>query len=519
MMVWLRKLNSSAIGLEVDKDAIRVVQLTRRFNRIHVKKHGEEKIGKSKAAKDSPASACRRLFSLLGLRKREVILHLDGPRVRHQVLELPLFRPEEIHAAIRKTIGESALLAGPAMQAQFLFSYHLYDQKSDKYAALVSYAHENVIVDRLQQVESAGLQPVMFGAGKIDVALAYALHEDYFQKNLLFVAMGVSYAAFVITQSGAPAFYMEKALAPQRDLASHEGAENRDNHPTEEQNGAESGFAAEVMQTCREVMLYWQQNTSQTIDKILFCGNDKDTMSPDFDIPVVAAKPLESATGTKRPLPAKFSLAAGLAMKKLFPELNTIDLLPAPRKAILRQQCEKRRSLRFILANGLLILSILLALRLMHSHYAGEQEFAATQYLQFATAISDLELLQKKQQKLQRALAGMQRLVHERSNHARLLQEISLLLPRGVWLSGLEVGLARTNQTEQPTIEVKKIRLAGWALQEGAVAEFLGNVEESTLFASVHLKSTTRIPASEVWRRTKVRKVPLISFTFEGALK
>jgi type IV pilus assembly protein PilN len=122
----------------------------------------------------------------------------------------------------------------------------------------------------------------------------------------------------------------------------------------------------------------------------------------------------------------------------------------------------------------------------------------------------DVEQLQAQQAKLQNALADMQRLVTQRSNAAELLEEISRRMPEGVWLQEIvaaPLDTARMNETGN------RVQLRGWAFDEGKIAKLLEQLESSAHFSDVRLLITSRLPASEVWKRTKVKKVDLVQFT------
>jgi Tfp pilus assembly protein PilN len=214
-------------------------------------------------------------------------------------------------------------------------------------------------------------------------------------------------------------------------------------------------------------------------------------------------------------LTPEYTRAAGLALKKLYPLFNTIDLLPEDRKIIVRNQREKKRALSSMLGFGAFFLIILLVLTVIKLIQAGELEDVEAQMFALNEQIFAAEQIQKEQINLQQALLDMQNLVTRRSRVAEFLEALSSTLPRNVWLQEFSCELEGVSDGETG----KPVVIRGWAFDEAQMAAFLSRLESFDFLRDVQLQGTERIPADEVWNRSRLRKISLIEFTISASLK
>jgi Tfp pilus assembly protein PilN len=487
---------NTSVGLDLGAEGVKVVVLKKLRNRIRLAKFGEEKIAAGVPSRESVVPAIRKLFDRLQIRQKEVTIHFGGVGVRLMVVDAPLLAPAELLDWVRHHCSER--LPKTANVAQLIFSYHVLQQTDHGLKVMVAYCQPHVLQEKLEWVEAAGLQPVMVGAGELDLFLAFAFdREDLFNRTLLFLDLRATGAAFLITAAGNPGFYRENGFSADRQIV-----------------------VSHVQSEIQKVLASWQPENRAPIDKIILVGDEAEQQAIlPSGIPIEAGVPLQGLLKPEENLSPRFSLAAGLALKKYYPLLNTIDLLPDEKKTKIKQQNEKQRALRVTLAGGSLILLCWLALSLLKLIVTEKLEVSQEQLLALESQIAAYEQLQKEQTQLQQALFDVQRLVTQRSQYAQLLEEISRLMPEGVWLHEIAVTPRDTVGDGAEKTRRSKVQLRGWAFDEGKVAVLLGELEGSRYVSEVRLLATTRVAASEVWQRSKLRKIPLVEFRITSVTK
>ncbi|MCI0616379.1 PilN domain-containing protein [bacterium] len=481
-------------GLDLGNDAVKVVVLQKFFNRLRLVKFGEEKFVSPKPADEEIIAAIRRLFERLRIKNRNVVIHFGGVGVRYLVLEGPLLSASELLEWIRHYCAER--LPKTANVAQLIFSYHVLQQTENSQKLMVCYCQPHILQEKLQWVEAAGLQPVMVGAGELDLFHAFAFGaEDVFSKNLLFIDQRIHTTALLVTANGNPVLYREFAT---------------------------STFAM-LKSEIQKVLSSWQADDQKPIDKIILVG---DSAAPETvqamlpaEITVTVGQPLLGLLRDGQILAPKYSLAAGLALKPYFPALNAIDLLLAEKRSRLKQQQEKRRALRLILAGGVLTLLCLVGLNVLKLILTNKLAASEEQIFALASQLAAHAKLQKEQLQLQQALADVQLLVTQRSQYAPLLEEVSRVMPEGVWLHELAIASNDSLAESGKNTRRNQVQLRGWAFDEGKVAALLAQLENSPQVSQVRLLSTTRLAADEVWQRSRLRKMPLVEFMIASVTK
>ncbi len=485
---------NSTIGLDIALDSVKVVELGKFAKRIRLIKFGEEKIIPTASSQESTVAAIRRLFERLRIKNKDVVIHLGGVGVRYLVLEAPLLPPAELANWIRRSCIER--LPKTAAVDQLIFSYHVLQQTENGLKLMVCYCQPHLLQEKLQWVEAAGLQPVMVGAGELDLFHAFAFGaEDVLSKNLLFIDQRDHTTALLVTASGNPVLYREYATST----------------------------IAALKSEIQKVLSSWQADGQKPIGKIIFVG---DGVAPETvqamlpaEITVTVGQPLAGLLRDGQTLAPQYSLSAGLALKPYFPALNAIDLLPAEKSGRLKQQQEKKRALRLILAGGVLTLLCLVALNVLKLILTNKLAASEEQIFALASRLAAHAKLQKEQLQLQQALVDVQRLVTQRSQYAQWLEEVSRVMPEGVWLHELSITPNDSLTENGKNAQRSQVQLRGWAFDEGKVAALLAQLENSPQVSQVRLLSTTRLAADEVWQRSRLRKMPLVEFTIASVTK
>jgi Tfp pilus assembly protein PilN len=281
--------------------------------------------------------------------------------------------------------------------------------------------------------------------------------------------------------------------------------------------------SATLKSEIQKVLSSWQTDDQKPIDKIILIGDSAAPEAVQAILPsaiyTTIGQPLEGLLQNGEKLDSRYSLAAGLALKPYFPALNTINLLPAEKSIRLKEQREKKRAVRLILAGGVLTLLCLVVLNVLQFILTNQLATSEEQIFALASQLSEHAELQKEQSQLQQALADVQRLVTQRSQYAQLLEEVSRVMPEGVWLHEIAIAPNDTTNENGKNARRSQVQLRGWAFDESKVAALLAQLENSPQVSQVRLLSTTRLAAEEVWQRSRLKMVPLVEFTIASATK
>ena len=164
----------------------------------------------------------------------------------------------------------------------------------------------------------------------LDLANAFAFEiENFFDKTILFLVLRPQSFLLFNTQKGRSTFL-------------HHGPNNLQ----------QGDWRREIAKT----LALFQREQTAASDQLLVVNTE--ACLEDFSLDAIAGitvqhgKPLVGLLAQNEILPPQYSLAAGLALKGLFPLLNTIDLLPQETAVACKQQRQKTRALRAMLVAG-----------------------------------------------------------------------------------------------------------------------------------------------------------------------
>ena len=498
--------DSPAVGLDIGPNSVKIVVLTRFFKRIRLARFGEESL--SSPSETAILNAIQKLFKDFKIRQKEVVIHATSIGIRHVIIHIPVLSSSELHLLIQQQVAKQ--LPVSIDPSKLILSYHIIEQTNQGFQVLVSCCQPHALEEKINVVEKAGLIPAAIGSRTIDLIQSFAFsRKDFFDQSYAILDSEKNQTDFFITKNGSPIVHQDiDAVFSQE--------KNFDkNLPL-------------LKDMILRMLSEWQKKEETKIEKMIITGdinpddileNDrfKEIVPSGLDIEV--GYPLEGLLSSEQRLEPKYSIAAGLALKKYFPLLNTIDLLPDDRKNTLYKMKEKKTSLSIILGFGSIILIILLFLTIMQSVMTDQLENSEEELVFYQDQISVIEQAQNEQIQLQKTYQEIERLVTQRSNMAALLEEISRILPARVWLQELVCKPQESRTSSQTTEITNQIRISGLAFDESAIAVLISNLENSEYFQNILLITTERMSGDEVFNRTKIENVSLIRFIIQARLR
>ncbi len=493
--------DSPAVGLDIGPSSVRAVVLTKLFKRIRLARFGEESF--SSPSETAIVGAVQKLFKDLKIRQKEVIIHATGKGIRHVVIRVPLQPASELSLLIQQQIAKQ--LPVSIDPSKLILSFHIIEQTDQGFQVLVSYCQMHALEEKINLIEKAGLIPLSIGSRTIDLIQSLAFsRKEFFDQPYAILTIRKDQTEFFITKNGSPIVHQDI------DTVFNQQKNVDKNLPL---------LKDMIVKTLSE----WQEQKETKIKKMIVTGDvtddilEKDRFKQIIpsEIDIEAGYPLEGLLPSEQRLEPKYSLAAGLALKKYFPLLNTIDLLPDDRKNTLDKMKEKKTSLGIILGFGSMILILLLILTVIQSMMTNRLNDSEEELVLYQDQISVMEQAQNEQIQLQKTYQEIERLVTQRSNMAELLEEISRILPEEAWLQEFIYKPVEIQTSSQTTEITNQIRISGLAFNESAIAILISNLENSKYFQNIQLITTNRISGDEVFNRTKIINIPLIQFAIQ----
>lgn len=182
------------------------------------------------------------------------------------------------------------------------------------------------------------------------------------------------------------------------------------------------------------------------------------------------------------------------------------------------EEAEEKKNALFIGAGVIAVLAILFIATFSFRILAvSEHDDWQTQVGQMETRITQIEKLKQKQNSLIKELDSRKVMLGKRSQVAKDLFEVSRALPEDVWLRELRLGRFDDDFFEDGKVasEIDNILIQGLSLSETRIGRFLSNLEQSNYFEESILQFIQNIPREQVYKKTKLRRVPVSKFEIE----
>lgn len=483
MKVLSNIIKNTSVGLDISPDWVRVVVLDKVINTYSVREYGKERY--SIETGDDISQAIRRLYERLKISQQEVVINYRGRDIKTEIIELPIIAPSEINSRLREEVKKLFSLSVDV--SSWYISYHIIQRTEEKYLLAVSFCKPESINNLVDKVEKAGLKPIMISAHILDLFLGFSLDfNDLFEKKYVFVNVEGTSIEYCLTEMGNP-ILME---------------------------------SVDTLKMLSRNIQKWQKQHSSGISRIIFTGQElKEKVLDQIEIEEVEKSigyPLQSCGGEK--LTPEYATAGGIAMKKFFPQLNTIDLLPESRQEELSKKREKNKAQKIIITAGAFLLMIVFFLQGYKFLLSDKLSALQQQKMALRESIAEVEKAEQEEQEFRQLYQHIQQLRYKKSNYSKLLYQISKNMPKSVWLYEFSTQPIPSEEENSEMERVSSITIQGLTFNEGKTAEFLQNLENLNLLTRVRLTGTKRLSAKEVWRKTKLKRIPLIQFTITAEL-
>ncbi|MCK5148069.1 hypothetical protein KAR48_15035 [bacterium] len=452
------------VGIGFDHDAVYAVELKKRRNRVSVISHAREDIDTT--SEHGLPEAIGRLFERYNFGTRHVALHIDPNMERHCTLKAVELQEEETLSWIYKQISRDFVL--PVPMDDLIISYQKFDDESGPARLLVGYCKRNSIQSFIESVHSLELMPCLAGSSHVDFHYSRIFDDDFWEGGTLSMALHDNYLRSVLSMNGLPARI--RSDLQQSTIDAHL-----------------------LKQSIIDIKRDLETTAAIQIDKVEVLHDVM--LQADADIRSV--RPL---TGLSDEIPHTHCVAAGLAVRALFPGLDGLDYLPAESRKNTFDSLIKQRVLKGIgiIGGVLLMVYVLLVSIRINAIKANEQ--SEIQLLEVMDKITEYEHLQKKNDKLYHALASIKTLTQKRSHAARIIEEISIIRSGRLWLEKMDYNQSKIKDGSKKK-EKTDLILSGWTFTETDLAMFLLQLEKNSMFKDTQLLRSQSMTSKALKRK------------------
>ncbi len=524
-------LRESYLGLEIDSDSVKLVELVKRRKGLILKKWGNQSIEHSSLAanEEAAAQAIEKLKERLGINKGKVVARMNGVGVRQTMVRAPLMSYMETEQWLNKNISQ--FLPPGVHRKDIVFSFHICSENEQYQHILLAIARKNEVEKQIKSLEDAGLEVESLGAGYSDVLNALAFYgDDFYQSNIAVINVNQEQTTIMVCEKGLVSFYQEFDLSipckAKEDFYQSDRLINLEaiNINNSQQNAPVDLFQSWFLEVKQVLVDYWDKGLGEpSITKIILTGDSKQLLLLKKYLQSLAdveiGNPLKGILTNGHTVDAGFALCAGLAVKGCYPLLNTINLLPQEIKKSNAINKEKKKVLKIILIVGVIFLGLLMIFQIVDL-YLNHQLAASEESLQgMNSRIVAIERLKQENERLAQEIQQARTIIVNRSHTSQLLWEISRLLPQKVWLREITIEKYQPDKLQEKNISdnsaMKNLSLTGLSFSEQQIAQFLKALEGSELLRNVRLIETSTLSEKEVYEKTKIRRVTLIRFVIE----
>lgn len=500
----------SYIGLDIGTSAIKLVEISSRNGGLAVTKLGQRSI----TPESDPTTILKEMFR--GIKTREVISATSETFVVSRSFTFPAMSEEEfdgfLKANSREYLPARSRIEEVALDYQILRE----EKRGDEEVALVLIAasRKEAIHDHLDLLNQAGLVPSLIDASSIPLFNAFYRHPTIQSgKSTAIINLGARKTNVLliedkiirsVTELPIGGHSVTEALVGSIKVSSEEAENlmrNSGDPPSKEILETMAPALESILSEIEKVFLYYQKSEGERENPecIILSGGAcrisglKERLGERFRAEVEVGDPFEGLTLKCPPPenPSSYALAVGLALKGVYPEVNTIDLLPAYYRDSLEVFRGKKKLKRYAVGacTGLLfalalISGLWLYFRLTYGTFEGK----------FKALRADLDRvtgLKAENERLKAKLDLIQELSRGRSNWSGILTGVNKAVPKELWLTDLTTGSRLSSKTDSGKGEnLSKdysLRVTGLSYSGERVKEFLSALEREEKFKNVEL--------------------------------
>lgn len=488
------KIPRHAIGLDIGSDSVRFLHVYSSFGTVAVKGFGSQKFNPSEGHV-AITKAIKTLWHRMGIQYKNVVSYVPDNQVRFKNIEIPL----TFDGDTQEWINENKIeILPPSVDLnRFYFAWELLHATETNATLMLAFCNRNYVNERLEIIEKAGLNLIRLAPGSVDVASLLPSAEEFLNETLLLFSRNEQAQGFLTLEN--------------MRLVDHNFI-----NTTSEYGVTNGGVQNHAVETITDRIRSLENPPENAV---FFDENPVECSDIVFDERKVSVAGIHPYNRLKNydDLPSEYLITAGLALAHIVGN-NNLNLLPEEKIEYFRNETEKSVFLKSVLLVGSFLLVLLLLINLLTVKKANDLEMIHEQLLQLNEQVQEFEQKQKEKNQLEAAYKNLQKLVTQKTQFAKILEQIGLQVPEGIWFQDISLGSVDTGIKKEKTFNTS-FELRAIALKEQYISIFLKNLEQNKLFKNIALQGLSRIEGEQVWRQTKFSRKPLVQFTLHGQLQ
>lgn len=253
-----------SIGLDIDIDSCKLLELEKRGNSFAILNWGVEPIEKGDVS-----SAIKKLLKRLNIESRTVRTAVFGKGTLIRFIEMPRMPLEDL----KKSFDLEADKYFPFARDQIYTDTYILDsrEKEKQMSVLVAAAKREIIHDRIALLTNLGLSADFIGLNALAIANVVSVLPDASQKEsspvvLAFLDIGEMVSNLVITVDGLPAFTRDIFVSGQELTKRISNALEISTQEAKDLKCHPEGRAQEILNICDSVLLNLISETKLSFD-------------------------------------------------------------------------------------------------------------------------------------------------------------------------------------------------------------------------------------------------------------
>lgn len=468
------------IGLHITGQAIRWVELTRIRDDIKVRSTGSVHVSEGDVK-----SALSELLEQVNPSWNYVTVNIDPGHVRQKLIGVPVFE-DEVYLETWLREQKEALIPDGLNREDFIVCHRFMGQPEDHQRCLLVIMRKQAVEARIRLLKSVGLRPSVITTGDLETGYAYLFDPEFTADESCLIKAFEDYSSLQFYSGGMLNNVVELTGG---DLSVSEILEEAEAYLATAGMipGQQAGKHAFRLVTDKE---FGPENSG-----VGFSGNASENIS--------LGRPLFHITSESMRLNSDMSVAAGMAVKQLYPALDAVNFLEHQHAEDIREEIQQKDAVHTGLILGSLIGLLLILLTgtqffLKSKLYAAQQQVALLE--DNITAVSEAR---ERVAELRQRVSQARQLVGERTNMAGILEVAGRSVPQRTWLN--EVDVYKTDWG-------KEVVLYGFAYNDALVASLMQRLENEKAVGSVRLIFSETVESGDVYSQADAEERSLVQF-------
>jgi len=473
-------IQHAGAGIHFTKKSIRWIELSRVRHKLSIKQSAVQAIENG----DTKTALCK-LIEKIRPSFPYVTANLDPPDVHQTVIEVP-FQDDEDALFEWLAHAPKKLIPDDANLEDFAISHYLFGDPEEVQRCLFVLAGNEAVEARINLLHSAGLHPVILTSGDLEAGYGMMFNQSFITADALLIKSFENRGCLLEYQKGLLADFQifdetsdakELVEEAQSMLASRSGFQDGD-----------SGI---------QMFL----STDQAVSHSWIGGSSA--------VKIREVCPLSHLTFKNETLSGEQTVACGMAVKQLYPGLDSINLLNSFTAKYALESIEKKDALITTAAAGGVLLLIFMILAVSGWIVENRKQQLDEQVAAMQDKITSVENARQQVSELRSAIVQVRNLVDGRRSIVGHIEAVGRALPAGVWFDDLRL------QAESGSGKPIKLTVRGYALRERHISVLLENLERQKEIQEIRLAFSEQVDTNDIFEQENYREKSLIRYEIQ----